>query len=393
MIMTSQVPRRTRIRCSLPELFSPGKRSSFLVSNLFSGLFLWILVSETLLDHRYNGLCVQSYSWVTIYANAREACGSRERKTSPRKMVPLPCDHCWGRRKAFLLVTTSFLSTTTDLPWYNDSTFTALAISPPSVETKPIPAPQFCEVRDPSTFSALSYAPPRQCNKNDQPLPLIVFLHGAGQRRGSLSTVWELADPQGQFAGLLPSRIADSSSSVPDELLENFAVVAPYAEDSRNLSFYEEPRSKILRFIDWYCSEEGRKSGCAKVDPARICLFGFSDGATVAVELATTLRFRACVIASYGFTGNLPSQAKDRLVQVPMWVFHSADDAIFPVSSSDRLVQSLQEEADRLQTKSLVRYTRFEVDPEEFQGAVRGHTTGITASKNADVYKWLLSYC
>jgi hypothetical protein len=39
----------------------------------------------------------------------------------------------------------------------------------------------------------------------------------------------------------------------------------------------------------------------------------------------------------------------------------------------------------------IVRYTRFERDPEGFVGAVRGHSTGITASKSPEVFRWLLS--
>ena len=38
-----------------------------------------------------------------------------------------------------------------------------------------------------------------------------------------------------------------------------------------------------------------------------------------------------------------------------------------------------------------VRFARFSEDQEGFTGAVRGHSTGITASKRADVWEWLLT--
>ena len=36
-------------------------------------------------------------------------------------------------------------------------------------------------------------------------------------------------------------------------------------------------------------------------------------------------------------------------------------------------------------------YSRFDKDQEGFEGSVKGHSTGITASKDKEIYKWLLS--
>lgn len=94
------------------------------------------------------------------------------------------------------------------------------------------------------------------------------------------------------------------------------------------------------------------------------------------------------MIAAYGFTGTLPELALKRLVGIPFWVFHSADDVIFPVACSDRLVESLR----RLPChKDKIRYTRYAQDQEGFTGSVRGHSTGITASKETGIYQWMLS--
>jgi len=241
-------------------------------------------------------------------------------------------------------------------------------------------------VADPATYSALVYAPhpSSSSNANTKPPPLLVVLHGAAENAG---TAWDLADISGEHMGLPPSLIA--SNSAPSTLTQNFAVVTPYSAGKR--SFYEEPRSKLLQFIKWVCSDDGRAAGCPLVDPSRIFLLGFSDGATLGVELLTTGRFRGGVIAAYGFTGTLPSLALERLKGVPIWVFHSADDAIFPVSCSDRLVDSLRKVNDGLSGEDRVKYTRFDRDQEGFTGRVRGHSTGITASKDAAIYQWMLS--
>jgi len=234
------------------------------------------------------------------------------------------------------------------------------------------------EVTDPATYSALVYTPPQPSNK---PPPLLVVIHGAGKNERD---IWNLADIQGEHAGLVPSLIA--SGKAPRSLLDNFAVVAPYSQGK--LSFYEEPRQKLLQFIDWVCSDAGRQAGCPTVDNDRVFLFGFSDGATEAVELLTTGRFRGGIVAAYGFTGSLPYMAIERLEDVPIWVFHSADDVIFPVGCSDRLVAELRKNNSN---KDTVQYSRFDKDQEGFTGSVRGHSTGITASRSPEIYEWMLS--
>lgn len=234
------------------------------------------------------------------------------------------------------------------------------------------------EVVDPESYSALVYSPA----ESSAPLPLLLVLHGAGMND---QDAWALADPRGEHAGLPPSLLA--SGRAPPALARRFAMAAPYAAGRR--SFYEEPRQKLLRFVSWVCSDAGRAAGCPRIDPARIFVLGFSDGATVGVELLTSARLAGGIIAAYGFTGALPPQAVDQLHDKPVWVFHSADDVIFSVSNSDRLVSTLRDAAAQ---PSVVRYSRFDADQEGFTGTVRGHSTGVTASKRNDVYEWLLGF-
>jgi predicted peptidase len=169
-------------------------------------------------------------------------------------------------------------------------------------------------------------------------------------------------------------------------LLDKFAVLAPYSYGRP--SFYQDPRSQLLQFVEW-----AKKSSEISFDPNRIFLFGFSDGATVAVELMTTRRFAGAVVCSYGYTGEaLPARAIQRLADLPFWIFHSADDVIFDVSNSDRLVKQLQQAATTKSTseKALIRYNRYSQDPEHLPARVRGHSMGITASKLPAVYEWML---
>jgi predicted peptidase len=228
-------------------------------------------------------------------------------------------------------------------------------------------------IRDDESYSGLSYTPPDTFGKT--PPPLIVVLHGAG--KNDLDILSDLADRRGEHAGLIPSLI--QSGEAPLELLDNFAVLAPYSYGKA--SFYQDSRSKLLKFIQFASTN-------MEFDPNRVFLFGFSDGATVAVELMTTRRFAGAVICSYGYSGGaLPQQAMERLSGLPMWVFHAADDVIFDIrTTSDRLVEQLQ-----TVSPDKIRYTRYEHDPEHLPARVRGHSMGITASKLPEVYTWMLN--
>jgi predicted esterase len=343
-----------------------------------------------------------------------------------------------------LVLTMGGLSVETTLPNIAAAAATTPTTTYTSADATSSVAP-FTVITDPGTgYSALAYQPQppaatQQQQQQQQTLgsqvpplpPLLIFLHGAGTNQRDITN---LIDPQGEHAGLLPSVVA--TKRAPAELLDEFAILVPYSYQKR--SFYEEPRSKLLQFIQWVVdsstSTSSSTSSAALVichdnisdsspppqcpsflrfDPQRIILFGFSDGATLSVELLTTRRFQAGIICSYGFTGTLPDLALQRLRGIPMWVFHSKDDRIFSVLYSDKLVQALRqvnlhhhhhdnrpppnddhdadEAKDEEKSSKIIRYSRFETDPENFLGAVRGHTTGITASKDPHVYQWLLS--
>ncbi len=245
--------------------------------------------------------------------------------------------------------------------------------------------PSLKVVKDPETYSALSYAPP---NNADNPnAPLILVLHGAGKNDKDI--LEDLANPIGEHAGLIPSLIA--SGAAPSNLLDNFCVLAPYSFGKP--SFYNDPRKNLLQFVEWAIANQNTEVLTLRFDPKRIILFGFSDGATVAVELLTTKRFAAGVICSYGFSGKaLPPQAVERLTAIPIWVFHSKDDVIFDVGNSDRLVKQL-ENANEVKGDnggSMVKYSRYSSDPENLPPRVRGHSMGITASKSTELYDWVL---
>jgi hypothetical protein len=115
---------------------------------------------------------------------------------------------------------------------------------PPVASATTPPSPLLQVVTDPNTYSALAYyAPPPHYFST--PPPLILVLHGAG--RNDQDTMSDLGNPQGEHAGLIPSLIA--SGQAPPELLQHFAVLAPYSYGKA--SFYQDSRRTLLDFLDW----------------------------------------------------------------------------------------------------------------------------------------------
>jgi len=270
------------------------------------------------------------------------------------------------------------------------------------------------QVTDPRTFSAVAYAPPitstattinastrsEGAKANSVPPPLILVLHGAGKNDkpdvfDELVLNKESRSTPVEHGGLIPNIIAEPDIfAPPPTLLDRFAVLAPYSGVGTT-GFYELPRRSLLDFLAWAASPEGQSIGnCPAFDPQNVILFGFSDGATVAVELLTSRSLSqnvaGAILCSYGYSGErLPPQALQRLTNIPFWVFHAQDDSIFDVKkTSDRLVQQLRQACEvetRANNKDVcqdrIRYSRFRSG---------GHVgMGVAASTSPDVYDWL----
>lgn len=101
--------------------------------------------------------------------------------------------------------------------------------------------------------------------------------------------------------------------------------MAPYVGKGKQGSLYDEPRGKVLAFLKWF-RRWVEENNSIIVNPQKVSLFGFSEGATLAVELGTTRMFNALILASSGFTGTLPTLAIERMQGIPRWIFHSVGD-------------------------------------------------------------------
>jgi len=145
-------------------------------------------------------------------------------------------------------------------------------------------------------------------NAPGAPLPLLVLLHGAG----------------GSGAGIL-RRLG----SAPDE-----AGVAVLAPDSRD-STWDAIRDRFGRDVNFLNRALERVFDTVALDPARLAVGGFSDGATYALSLGLINGdlFRRVVAFSPGFVVDGAPQGRPRL-----FISHGTADNILPIDESSRLI-------------------------------------------------------
>lgn len=174
------------------------------------------------------------------------------------------------------------------------------------------------EVRDPSTYTALVYAPPDTCAS---PVPMLLYLHGAGECG---SKIWGII-AEGA-TGTPPVEL--HFGRAPPALAEQFCVVAPQSAGGW------QP-AKIAKFCEWLLSG-GAKDLVPAIDPNRCYCTGHSMGGSGALDAGTTGLFAAIapVAPGGGDTANLKG--------VPCWLFHGANDVVLPVRCSERAYEALR---------------------------------------------------
>lgn len=160
-------------------------------------------------------------------------------------------------------------------------------------------------------LSYLVYQPP---GWSEEPRPLVLFLHGAGQRGHDLSQV---------AAHGIPSEI-ERGKNLP------FVSVSPQCPSAMTWVDLTDTLSALL---DELVPTLG-------IDERRIYLTGMSMGAFGAWKLAaqTPQRFAALVPVC---GGGDPSWAP-RLRSLPTWAFHGALDDIVPLHHTQRMVEALE---------------------------------------------------
>ena len=178
--------------------------------------------------------------------------------------------------------------------------------------------------------------------------PLLLFLHGAGERGDDLERV-AIHGP--------PRLIREATMDFP------FIVVSPQVPEDRTWS---------TLFLDALIEEI---SATHAVDEDRIYVTGLSMGAYGAWHVAFEFPDRFAALAPISGGGTITGPCTIR--HVPVWVFHGALDPVVPVWHSDELVERLRD------CDGHVRYTRYDD---------AGHDAWTRTYANSELYEWLLQH-
>ncbi len=175
--------------------------------------------------------------------------------------------------------------------------------------------------------------------------PLVLFLHGAGERGDNLESVKKHGLPKLIAQGQTFPFIVVSPQCARDQWWETFGLTALLDEISEKY----------------------------KVDSDRIYVTGLSMGGygTWALAARTPNRFAAILPICGG--GN-PGRTK-QIAHLPVWVFHGAKDKVVPLEKSQEMVDALKRHGGKV---------KFTIYPEA------DHDSWTLTYANPAIYEWLL---
>lgn len=204
------------------------------------------------------------------------------------------------------------------------------------------------EIRKTVSLEYLLYLP-ESYNDTDESWPLVLFLHGAGERGDDVERV--------KVHG--PPKLIAQGKSFP------FIVVSPQCEGHRWWTADTDALGALIDEIE----EKYR------VDPDRIYLTGLSMGGFGTWALAMEQPDRFAAIAPV--CGRGAPDSVDRIKHIPAWIFHGAKDKVVPLKHSKEMVAALEKAGSK---------PKFTVYPNA------GHDSWTVTYENEELYEWLLSH-
>lgn len=186
--------------------------------------------------------------------------------------------------------------------------------------------------------------------------PLMLFLHGAGERGTNIAKVTVHGPP----------KIVKEKADFP------FILVSPQCPSGETWS-----DEALLGLLDEITKEY-------RVDPSRIYLTGLSMGGYGTWSLGTKNPERFAAIAPICGGGNilpilLPPRGKEAaLKKLPVWVFHGAKDSIVPLAESERMVDALKRAGNQ--------NIKLTIYPEA------DHDSWTETYQNQELYDWMLQH-
>jgi len=193
---------------------------------------------------------------------------------------------------------------------------------------------------------------PQQYQTSKKQWPLILFLHGAGERGEDVSKVADVGPPR---------LIRMGKNDFP------FVIVSPQCPEN-----------------DWWTNDLQIDTLNAllddvvsryRIDEDRIYVTGLSMGGFGTWRLAAAYPHRFAAIAPICGGGN-PEDAAS-IAHLPAWVFHGAKDPVVPIAKAEEMVEALKKAGGDV---------KFTIYPEA------EHDSWTETYDNPDLYKWFLSH-
>lgn len=204
------------------------------------------------------------------------------------------------------------------------------------------------------TYEYLQYLPTGYDPAHGKKWPLVVFLHGAGERGSELSKV----------AVHGPPKLAAAGQKFP------FILVSPQCPSGQ--VWNEEA---VISFVDSLIRLHA-------VDTNRVYLTGLSMGGygTWAVGLRHPDRFAALAPVCGGgraLDAIVRDNRADELKAMPVWAFHGDKDNVVPLSESQTMVDALKRGGNKLAKLTV------------YPGV--GHDSWTETYNNPEFFTWLLA--
>jgi predicted peptidase len=203
------------------------------------------------------------------------------------------------------------------------------------------------------SINYLLFLPKDYKPKGDKKWPLILFLHGAGERGTNIARVTMHGPP----------KIVKTRPDFP------FVVVSPQCPNGQTWS-----NPVLLRLLDEVLANYN-------IDRDRVYLTGLSMGGYGTWSLGLKYPDRFAALAPICGGGNtldilLPEGKKTaRLKKIPIWAFHGGKDPVVKVQESERMVDAL---------KKIGNNARLTVYPDA------EHDSWTETYNNQELYDWFL---
>ncbi|GMU96118.1 prolyl oligopeptidase family serine peptidase [Ignavibacterium album] len=191
---------------------------------------------------------------------------------------------------------------------------------------------------------------PEDYEKAEKEYPLVLFLHGAGERGNEI----ELVKRNG------PPKLIEEGKNFP------FILVSPQCPEQTRWNYQTQSLIALLDEIE----------SKYRVDKNRIYVTGLSMGGQGTWSLALTQPNRFAAIAP--ICGWTDTWEVCKIKHLPVWVFHGAKDNVVPVTESQQMFDALKQcGAENI---------KLTIYPEA------NHDAWTETYNNPELYNWLLSH-